>query len=253
MADTVKLVMVQRGGWSAHYGRWDQLSGHARDIPGTMTDLALHDHRYAPGCLLVDTTAIPDEAVVVLGMSRPMVDVDLAPGMVRKLSGEIMQWDGGGARFIGTAAPAVLQDGDALAEVMVSDDPRARLEELGANPEGSVFGNAGAYNDVAIDVYVAIARRFGAQVIPVDEAFAAVDLRRTLDGLDTEENPEAPAGMIDHALDLVESFAALGDEARAAGLPVQASGSPAAPEEQGGRLSARLDAARASEPPGLGI
>jgi hypothetical protein len=84
---------------------------------------------------------------------------------------------------------------------------------------------------VAIDVYVAIDRRFGAQAIPVDEAFAAVDLRRTLDGLDTEENPEARAGMIDNALDLVESFAALGDEARAAGLPVQASGSPAASEK----------------------
>jgi hypothetical protein len=27
-----------------------------------------------------------------------------------------------------------------------------------------------------------------------EEAFAAVDLRRTLDGLDTEENPEARAG-----------------------------------------------------------
>jgi hypothetical protein len=102
MADTVKLVMVQRKGWSAQYGRWDKLSVHACDIPGTVTDLALHDHRYAPGCLLVDTTRSVTKPSWVSWVSRPMVDVDLAPGMVRKLSGEIVQWDGGGARFIGT-------------------------------------------------------------------------------------------------------------------------------------------------------
>jgi hypothetical protein len=59
--------------------------------------------------------------------------------------------------------------------------------------------------------------------------------------------------MIEHALDPVESFPVLADEARAAGLPVQASGSPAASEEQGGRLSDRPDAARAIAPPGIGL
>jgi hypothetical protein len=125
------------------------------------------------------------------------------------------------------------------------------LSAIEVYDEGSVFGNAGAIDGVATDVYVWIARRFGAQVTTVEEAFARVDLRRTLDRLDLEQNPEDRAGLIDHAIELAEQHPALAEEAPAAGVPVPATASPPSARAADGQR--RLDAVRPSESPGLGL
>lgn len=183
--DIVKLVTVGRAGWRFYYGSASSMSGYGGDIATTMADLSRHGHRYAEGCLIVDTTAIPDGLIGVFAISGPMVDPDLEPNTVRKLASGTVPWEGAGDRVVGSSTMDRAVVGD-LTPLLLAD-PHER-EAMVANPAGSVFGNASGFDHVSVDVYATIAERLGALVLPVEEAAAQLAA-----GADPGDPGRAPA------------------------------------------------------------
>jgi hypothetical protein len=99
----------------SHYGdTWrEDLASHATD-----------------DCIGVDTTVIPEDAIVTFAVSGPMVDVDLPDGTVSSFLGELVPFN--------------------WRETDPARDAR--------------FGNAHSLDTVSVDVYVEIARAFGARI-----------------------------------------------------------------------------------------
>src|SRR5262249_50189326 len=119
--------------------------------------------------LVIDTLTVPSEGIVAFAVEGPMVDIDLAPGMVSHFGGATEPWSIDAAYVTPT----------------FSDPPTARLIATLVANSGTVgaliarpgrdarFGNAGGFDHVAIDVLAVIAASFGATVTTVAHELAA--------------------------------------------------------------------------------
>lgn len=149
------LVSIGRGGFTVYYlpsegcgshtlqgyGAWtdviDEVTGTLRRHPGYDRDGARDRHRaeyvYPDACPIVDLRDIDDDGLWTFAVSGPVVGAHLEPGMVDHFAGPREPW-----------TPA-------------ADPDRP--------PHCARLGNAGPFDSIAPDVYVTLARRFGARTI----------------------------------------------------------------------------------------
>jgi hypothetical protein len=118
----VRLVKIGHGGWSIDWGAHSSTRGYGQDWREYVTERPHPD-----GVTIIDLTVAPFERLTELSVRGPMLDITLAPGLVRKLGGGTLPFK--------------------------ADEARGYL------------GNAGGLDYVAIDVYANLARQIGAAVV----------------------------------------------------------------------------------------
>lgn len=118
----VRLVNIGHGGWSIAWSAHSSTSGYGQDWREYVTERPHPD-----GVTIIDLTVAPFERLTELSVRGPMVDITLAPGMVRTLGGGTVPFQ--------------------------------------ANEARGYLGNADSLDYVAIDVYAHLARQIGAAVV----------------------------------------------------------------------------------------
>lgn len=157
------IAGVGRGGSWIEYRRGVKVShGRSSGYDRTLAELVGSHPELDDAVPLVDTGAIPDDAIVSFAVDGPMVDADLAPGMVQKMAGATVPWSGPGENVPGLAAvPSAAMVG----ALMLAEDGPAAYNAV--ERRDGRCGNAGGFDYVAVDVYAAIALAYGATVTTV--------------------------------------------------------------------------------------
>jgi hypothetical protein len=129
------ILTIGRGGWTIHFPT--ELSPRGNKSKSSLSHYGdtwrEHLANMTPDAVGIDSTAIGEDDIVTYAISGPMVDPDLAFGMVLPFACE------GGA-------------------------PRPWHAEVTVEGRDPRFGDARGFDYVAPDVAAAIARRFGARV-----------------------------------------------------------------------------------------